>query len=161
MERIWNHKTWIGVRALSCSSYANLGLAGQFPQRWGWTWGFSQEIRSNVKTIPLSDMTRKGNFMEIERRLVVSWGWGWEWGLTITGHEGSSWGKENVLNWTVHNSVNWLTIIPVCIWPGWIFWYVSYISVKLFFQIVTGRKTRRGGLCKPRYRARKPTPCTK
>lgn len=48
------------------------------------------EIRGNVKTRGAYDSI-KGNFMEIESRLVIAPAWGWEWGLTIGGHERSYW----------------------------------------------------------------------
>lgn len=42
----------------------------------------------------LCDMSEKSKLLDMEK-LVAAWGWQWE--LTLSSHEESSWGDENVL----------------------------------------------------------------
>lgn len=53
--------------------------------------------KPHIALFCLCKMSRKGNFIETESRLVVARSWQWEWGLTVNGHVGSYWDDENVL----------------------------------------------------------------
>lgn len=61
-----------------------------------------KSLRERTQTQKISycmimEVSRKGNSIETESRLLVAYCWMWEWGVTANGNPFSFWGDGSVL----------------------------------------------------------------